>query len=145
MDNREKKRVKIAKPICFSSLTGGGFEGAAVFTRRAAGVFTEEAAEERLVGEIESVRDFSDGESGAAEQPLRHVDECRLNPPIGRFPAFLLDDVGEIAGREAGLRSEERYIVMAGGILFQREQEVTEYNVETVYRTQFRQRIALIE
>ena len=99
------------------------------FAGRHAGVHLEELVEDTLVGEVEPVDDFLDGNLRVPQHILGLQDDERVDPVGGALSADLLDDLGEILGREAEFVGIEGHAPLGGMVLRHQGQEALQQHL----------------
>ena len=103
------------------------FSAAAILRRRHAGVFFEVFAEERLVGEVELLRNLLYAFLRVAQQHTQFDGDVRVDPLVRRALRHRLDGFGEILWRYAELLGVPAHAALRTEVLLHELYELCEY------------------
>ena len=111
------------------------FSAASILRRRHAGVFFEVFAEERLVGEVQLLRNLLNALLRVAQQHTQLDGDVRVDPLVGRALRYGFDCLGEILWRYAELLRVPTHAALRAEVLLDEFDELREYLLGTCVAT----------
>ena len=111
------------------------FSTATILRRRHAGVFFEVFAEERLVGEVQLLRNLLNALLRVAQQHTQLDGDVRVDPLVGRALRYGFDCLGEILWRYAELLRVPTHAALRAEVLLDELYELREYLLGTCVAT----------
>ena len=111
------------------------FSTATILRRRHAGVFFEVFAEERLVGEVQLLRNLLNALLRVAQQHTQLDGDVRVDPLVGRALRYGFDCLGEILWRYAELLRVPTHAALRAEVLLDEFYELREYLLGTCVAT----------